>query len=79
MTSAARTPPFWREVKTLVVRLTNENPAWGYHRIQGAICNTGHKVAPCTIAAILYRHGIEPAPEWNRNRRGKSLLRDTGN
>ena len=62
------------EVETLVVRLATENRAWGYRRIR-AISNLGHKVARSTIAAILYRHGIEPAPERNR----KTTDEDTAN
>ena len=62
------------EVETLVVRLAKENRAWGYRRIQGAISNLGHKVARSTIAAILYRHGIEPAPERNRKTTWKEFL-----
>ena len=57
------------EVETLVVRLLG-----GYRRIQGAISHLGYKVARSTIAAILYRHGIEPAPERNRKTTWKEFL-----
>jgi hypothetical protein len=62
------------EVETLVVRLAEENRAWGYRRIQGAISNLGHKLARSTIADILRRHGIEPAPERNRKTTWKEFL-----
>src|SRR5678815_5576292 len=62
------------EVESLVVRLATENRAWGYRRIQGAISHLGYKVARSTIAAILYRHGIEPAPERNRKTTWKEFL-----
>ena len=39
------------------------NVTWGYDRIQGALANSGHIVAPNTVKKILKRHGIEPAPE----------------
>lgn len=42
------------------------NRLWGYRRIQGALSNLGHEIARSTIAAILQRHGIEPAPERSR-------------
>jgi putative transposase len=37
--------------------------AWGYTRIQGALYNLGHEVGRGTIANVLRREGIEPAPE----------------
>ena len=51
------------EIKQLVVQMAKENRDWGYRRIQGALSNLGHKLARSTIADILQRHGIEPAPE----------------
>jgi len=44
------------------LRLSEENPSWGYTRIQGALANLGHPVGHGTIANILKEHGIEPAP-----------------
>jgi hypothetical protein len=52
------------EIEALVVRIAEEN--WGYRRIEGALSNLGHELARSTIAAILERHGIEPAPERRR-------------
>jgi putative transposase len=49
-------------IQGLVVRMAVENPRWGYTRIQGALSNLRHKVARGTIANILKREGIEPAP-----------------
>jgi putative transposase len=43
--------------------MAEENRDWGYRRIQGALSNLGHELARSTIAQILERHGIEPAPE----------------
>jgi putative transposase len=54
----------------LVVRLTQENLDWGYRRIQGALLHLGHTMARSTIADILRRHGIEPAPERQRKTTG---------
>jgi len=48
--------------------MARENPRWGYTRIQGALQNVGHRVGRTTIADILKRHGVEPAPE-----RGKRM------
>ena len=62
------------ELEALVVRMAEENRAWGYRRIQGALSNLKHKLARSTIAAILERHGIEPAPERNRRTTWKEFL-----
>jgi transposase InsO family protein len=50
------------EIEELIVRMATENK-WGYLRIKGALANLGHIVARTTIANVLARHGIEPAPE----------------
>src|SRR5215467_9411297 len=55
-----------KEIETLVVRMANENRTWGYRRFQGALANLGHNVGRGTIADILARHGIEPAPGQER-------------
>ena len=54
------------EIEALVVRMARENRDWGYSRIEGALSNLRHKLGRSTIAAILKRHGIEPAPERNQ-------------
>jgi hypothetical protein len=61
-------------VETLVVRMAEENRDWGYRRIQGALSNLGHELARSTIAQILERHGIEPAPERSRKTTWKEFL-----
>ena len=62
------------EVEALVVRMADENRDWGYRRIQGALSNPGHKLARSTIAEILNRHGIDPAPERSRKTTWKEFL-----
>jgi uncharacterized protein len=62
------------EIEKLVVRLAEENGDWGYRRIQGALSNLGHEIARSTIADILERHGIEPAPERSRKTTWKEFL-----
>ena len=62
------------EIEILVVRMAEENRDWGYRRIQGALSNLGHEIARSTIAEILERHGIEPAPERNKKTTWKEFL-----
>ena len=57
-----------------MVRLAQENLDWGYRRIQGALLHLGHTMARSTIADILRRHGIEPAPERQRKTTWKEFL-----
>jgi hypothetical protein len=57
-----------------VVRLAKENRSWGYRRIQGALSNLGHTLGRGTIAEILARHEIEPAPERARKTTWKEFL-----
>jgi len=50
------------------------NRDWGYLRIQGALFNLGHQLARNTIANILKRNGVEPAPERVRKTTWKEFL-----
>jgi putative transposase len=62
------------EIEDLVVRMAKENRSWGYRRIQGALSNLGHEVGRGTIAEMLARHGMEPAPERERKTTWKEFL-----
>ena len=62
------------EISGLVVRMAEENRRWGYRRIQGALSNLGHILARTTIANILKRNGIDPAPERSRKTTWKEFL-----
>src|SRR5713101_9727780 len=62
------------EIEVLVVGMAEENRDWGYRRIQGALFNLGHELGRSTIAEILKRHGIEPAPERSRKTTWKEFL-----
>src|SRR5260370_37748770 len=62
------------EIQSLVVRMAEENRDWGYRRIEGALSNLGHELARSTIAQILERHGIEPAPERSRKTTWQEFL-----
>lgn len=63
-----------KEIVALVLRMAEENRHWGYLRLQGALANLGHSLARTTIANILKRHGIEPAPERSRKTTWKEFL-----
>ena len=67
-------PRIAREIEALVVQMARENRDWGYRRIQGALFNLGHDLARSTIAEILERNGIDPAPERSRKTTWKEFL-----
>ncbi|ROP41889.1 integrase core domain-containing protein [Saccharothrix texasensis] len=52
-----------RSIRLLVLRLAQENPAWGYRRIHGELLVLGIKIAASTVWQILKDAGIDPAPE----------------
>jgi len=52
----------------------NENPSWGYDRIQGALKNLGHKVSPTTIVNILEKHGLDPSSERRKRTTWRTFL-----
>jgi putative transposase len=56
-------PRVGEAIEQLVVRMAEENPAWGYRRIQGALVNLGHRIDAITVRNILRRHHLEPAPQ----------------
>jgi transposase InsO family protein len=67
-------PAISQEIQELVVRLAKENPRWGYDRIQGALANLGHDISDGTVGNILKRHGVEPAPDRQRQTSWKTFL-----
>jgi transposase InsO family protein len=56
-------PGVMREICALIVQMAEENPSWGYARIQGALKHLDHRVARSTIAKVLKEHGIKPSPD----------------
>jgi hypothetical protein len=68
-------PRVTQDIVDLVVMMARENPSWGYDRIQGALANLGHLIAPNTVKNILKRHGIDPAPERQKRASWKPFLK----
>jgi putative transposase len=51
-----------REVCSLILRLAQENPAWGYRRIHGELAGLGVRLAASTVWTVLQNAGMDPAP-----------------
>ena len=47
---------------SLVLRLANENPTWGYRRVLEEVAAMGVRHAPSSVWVILRRNGIKSTP-----------------
>jgi putative transposase len=68
-------PGIMQEISDLIVRMAQDNPGWGYTRIQGALGNLRHRVGRGTIANVLKRSGIEPSPERSKRTTWSTFLK----
>ncbi len=57
------------------MRLAKENASWSHDRLQGALANRGRVLSDRTVANILKRHGIEPAPLCKRQSSWTTFLK----
>jgi putative transposase len=55
-------PPLPEETVELIVRLARENPRWGYLRVVGELKKLGVTVSKGSVATVLRRHRLPPAP-----------------
>ena len=51
-----------QQIRGLVLRLAQENPAWGYRRVHGELTRLGHQVSEATVRRILRARRRSPAP-----------------
>jgi putative transposase len=72
-------PPTPEEIAQLVVQMAQENPRWGYDRIQGALANLGHEISDQTVGNILKEHvskrssRLPRARPWTRTSNGLTV------
>ena len=55
-------PALPKETMELIWRLARENPRWGYLRIVGELKKLGVTVSKTSVAMVLRRQGLPPAP-----------------
>ena len=63
------------EIVSLILRMAEENPGWGYTRIVGALRNVGFKIGRGTIANVLRGNGIDPAPLRGKRTQWSTFLK----
>jgi putative transposase len=51
-----------QQIRVLVLRLAQDNPAWGYRRVHGALTRLGHHLSEATVRRILRAQRCRPAP-----------------
>ena len=68
-------PRIMGAIAELIVRMAQDNPGWGYTRIQGALANLKYNVGRGTIAKVLKRNGIEPSPERSQSTLWSTFLK----
>ena len=67
-------PATSQEIESLILRLAQENPRWGYSKIRGALLKLSFKVSQPTIRNILKRHSILPVPVRNGSIGWRNLM-----
>lgn len=55
-------PAIDSEVIKLILQMASENPRWGYMRIKGELGKLGIRASATSIAMLLRRSGVGPAP-----------------
>ena len=62
-------------LEQLIVRMAEQNRDWGYDRIVGALANLGYEISDQTVANVLRRHALPPAPERKRTTTWPAFIR----
>ena len=52
------------EIRSLIRRISRENPLWGAPRIHGESIKLGYEVSEATVAKYTVRRSHPPSPTW---------------
>jgi transposase InsO family protein len=63
-------PAIDQRVCKLILQMARENPRWGYLRIKGELGKLGIRASATSIAMLLHRSGVGPAPRRGIGWRG---------
>ncbi len=62
-------PPLPAEVRTLIRRMSRENPLWGAPRLHGELLKLGIEISQATVSKYMIRHPKPPSQIWKTFRR----------
>jgi hypothetical protein len=68
-------PRVAKELEVLVVQMAQDNRAWGYDRIAGALVHLEYDISVQTVGNILKHRGLSPAPERTKTPPWKAFIR----
>ncbi len=57
-------PPVPAEVRTLIRRITRENPLWGAPRVHGELLKLGIEISQAAVSKYMIRHPKPPSQTW---------------
>ena len=57
-------PPLPGAVRTLIRRMTRENPLWGAPRVHGELLKLGIEISQATVSKYMIRHPKPPSQTW---------------
>jgi putative transposase len=60
-------PPISSELEKWIVKIAQNNPTFGYDKIEGELRKIGFQISATTIRTVLQQHGIPPAPQRCEN------------
>ncbi len=59
-------PPISPELEALLLRIAQENPTWGYGKLEDELGKLGYAIGRSAIRDVLKRRRVPPAPERSR-------------
>ncbi len=57
-------PPVPAQVRTLIRRITRENPLWGAPRVHGELLKLGIEISQAAVSKYMIRHPKPPSQTW---------------
>jgi hypothetical protein len=68
-------PKVNKELEDLIVLMAQDNRAWGYDRLAGALADLGYDISDQTVGNILKRRGLPSAPERQKTTTWREFIR----